>query len=856
MGLFSLGALARQARRYIAVLLAILIGVAFVTATMTLGDSMKQSIEDRVAGRMRAYDVIVLSGSDSRWSSLQSSDAQAVAGVSGVQELHKEFSEWNTVGVKGEYPAVLSLPRDEAGLALSEGRWPSAAGEVVITTNLATGAELRVGDSFPVGNGSSTAGLPGEAETGKDTAAKATVVGLTDAQGGGMAIYAQPRDIETWTPYAPVTWVGLIVAPDSDAGHVAAAVQAAVPDLSVLPADEAITRAVADRTGDVDILRNLLLAFAAIALITMAMVIANTFSVLIAQRSRELALSRCVGATKQQVWRSVIVESLVIGVVGSVIGVLAGLGLMRAVVAYAANRDIGLTSFGIAPSSLIVPVIVGVVMTLLSALVPARRATRVAPLAALRPEPASFGARANVARIIFGGLFFLGGLALMFLGGFMMDPGEGATGQEQMMPLLVAIAGGLLAVIGGLMLAVIYVPVTARLLGALPAKAMGVPGDLAVMNVRRHPGRAAATASALLIGAGLMSMMAVTSDTVRSTVLTSMNEGFPVDVTVEGTTAEADLGAKDVIQRVRSVEGIDVAVPVLSGTVYAEVGGGMGSSVRVYGASPEVGAVIRDEKAARAAADVRPDQLLISEVTAKNMQMGGMEGATLTIKPYTTSGARGKGRQVRVVFANVPAFTAMLHEDTLRELDPKAGQRTVFVKARDGVDIGAFESALRSAATIDGQEPEVQGMLKFRAELDRALDIMMLIVGGLLGVSVLIALIGIFNTMSLSVYERGRESALLRALGLTRGQLKSMLALEAVLFALVGAVLGVAFGAFCSWVGVNAAVPDTIPLSFSMPWGRIGIMLLVATVAGLLAAVVPAAIASRTSPVEALADAT
>ena len=255
-----------------------------------------------------------------------------------------------------------------------------------------------------------------------------------------------------------------------------------------------------------DTITNFLLGFAGVALFVGALVIANTFSILVAQRSRQLALLRCVGATRSQVFRTVIGEALLMGIVGGVVGVLGGGVFAFVLVQIGKGFKLGLDEFAITPTGILVPLAIAIAITLFAAFRPALRATRVSPLAALQPQLVPIaGRRASLPVLIGGAVLFAAGLAGLLYGA--IKPGY--TEATATTFVIVGIVGGVLNVVGVLMLGTVIVPALSRLVGVIPARLGGVPGQLAVENSRRNPSRATATASALLIGVTLITMATV-----------------------------------------------------------------------------------------------------------------------------------------------------------------------------------------------------------------------------------------------------------------------------------------------------------------------------------------------------------
>jgi putative ABC transport system permease protein len=446
----------------------------------------------------------------------------------------------------------------------------------------------------------------------------------------------------------------------------------------------------------------------------------------------------------------------------------------------------------------------------------------VPPLAALQPVNAAPAAsRAGVLRIVAGALLLGGGGLLL---------ATGAAGHR----VLVGVAGGLLSFLGVLVVGAVLVPALVRLAGAVPARGGGVPARLAVANAVRNPRRTSATTSALLIGVTLISLTCVGIASVQRTFDLAMDENYPVDLMVSGTTGRLPDTA---VQQVRGVSGIAAAVPLRQGTVSLDGDQTVAQGIDPGAARP----VIRGEAAARLGSGTA----LASPMTLR--RLSAHDGQLVTLK----NGAH----TVRVRLVAVKGLdTLLLTESDLRTLDPNASVSAVWADAADDADGGQVLHDVNQAVTgVD--ELTVQGGLAERTSYTKVFDVLLVVAIALLAVSVLIALVGVGNTLSLSVLERTRENALLRSLGLTRRQLRGMLAAESLLMALVAAGLGIVLGLVYGWTGTAALMGgDADNIAYAVPAVQLVTVALVAAAAGLLASILPARRAARVAPATALAD--
>ncbi|MFB9072608.1 FtsX-like permease family protein [Citricoccus parietis] len=615
-------------------------------------------------------------------------------------------------------------------------------------------------------------------------------------------------------------------------------------------------------------------AFAVIALLVTAMVISNTFSVLVAQRSRDLALQRALGASRRQVRGSVLVEAGVIGILGAIIGSALASGIVAALVLWGStNEGFGFLTFEVNPRDLLACVAVGMVMTILASMSAALAATRVSPLEAMRPrEDAAVGNRAGALRLVFGTLFLAAGVAGLVWGAAEAN-------------LAIAVAGGALSFVGVLMLAVLFVPAVVSVAG-LMARPAGVPGRMARLNATRNPGRTASTAAALLIGTTLVAMMLTGGRTAQQQMDTIFATEFPVDLQVElvpgngnesavdaapqsgdgsaapGSSAAGGAGldsteAQTARDNVAQVEGIDAAALLLPAGV-TEPAAGDGSASRegsdagtpVYAADPAdlrsvVSGMPEGEGADRLG---EPGTILMPN--------------TVETDTVTVTGASGSLELEVIQSASSAVRPVITLEDAqsigLAENAGAAPQ--LWLNASDTVTMDGLQELNTGIAQAAGvSQDKISGDLSIRLMFSVVIDGMLMVVTALLAVSVLIALIGVANTLSLSAIERSRENSLMRALGLTRRGLRGMLALEAVLISGVAALIGCALGTVYGGLGAHTVFgPMAAGIGQSIvwpvvPWWELAVIVGVSVLAGLLASVAPSQRAAKLAPVQGLA---
>ncbi|WP_305092213.1 FtsX-like permease family protein [Prescottella sp. R16] len=803
-----------HAGRYVASALAVVISVAFIVATLTLNSTLKAGVTDSLAGQYASSDIVV-TGDIS---------AATVAAVPGVRAVTEDISTSVKVGRPGEgtsWGSALSLSPDPVlrWQKLVDGRFAQAPGEVAVAagSGIPLGSELTV---TPLADGAAVA-------------ATVTVVGTVDLSGtaqqmNGTTVFATTAQLDEWTGGSGGREVRAVgdgtLAPEQLAERVRSALPTEVTVETGARQAELVSQ---QYLGDSDLLASVLLAFGAIAVVVAGLVIANTFAVLLAARTRELALLRCVGATAPQVRRSVQVEAAGLGVLASVLGVGVGVVAAWAVARVATAVDVPIPLHGVrvTPVTVLVGLVVGVVMTMVAASAPGRAATRVSPLAALQPlESAPEPVAVSRVRRILGALALLAGVGILAV--------AVATGQ-----VLIACVGGLLTFVAIVVLSRRIVPAVVSAVGAFVGRFGGPVGLLAAGNAGRNPRRTAATATALLIGVTLTSTLVVGVAVTKASAPGAVDEQFPVDVSI-ATHGAAGLPV-DLVDRVRRLDGVAAAAALATADITLPDGHTL----------PVIGVDVAAVRATlRTDVDLPgPDQLLLGpdERRAFGLELGD----TVTLRGNV-------GRTDAVIGSATGGAEALADRRVLAALSPQVVDDQVWIRLVDGLtdeEKRVVQDEIASIAERSAPGSEVGGSLVMRATLDTVLDTLLMIVAGLLSVAVVIALIGVGNTMALSVLERRRESGLLRAVGLTRAGLRSLLLWEAVLIAGVASVLGVVLGLAFGITGSASVFGfDGLELG-TLPWLTLLLIVSGGGVAGAIAAILPARRAARTAPVAALA---
>jgi putative ABC transport system permease protein len=825
----TLAQMRRSVARLAAAGIAIALGTGFVAATLVASDLIRTATTDSVAAPYAKADLVVNADGDQ----LRPQDLEAVASAAGVAAAAPLATSWEDVAANGKtINAQFTGTTSDARLEpqrVHDGAFPKAADEVAFPVKQAERLGVAVGDEVTV--------TPQSGAEGGSTprAQRLRVVGTLDdpygawTDAGGAAVVTAPtlagwQAAEVGSP-AGVTYPDVLVALDP---HTTTAQATATLSALDLPnGARVLTRDALAR----------------------ALVIANTFQVLVAQRARTLALLRCVGASKAQLGRSVLFEATVLGFVGSVVGVAAGTALTQAVLSVLRTRTTTPLphTIHVSVAAVLVPLVVGTLVTVVASLAPARAATRVAPLAALRPTDApTLASPAGRVRGVLALLATVGGLGLLGIAVLAGTQGSPEIG------LALGVLGGAVSFVGILVGSVFWMPRVVHATGTLLGKA-GASSRLASANTLRNPRRTTATSTALLIGVTLVAMMATGAATARVSLASTLDEHYPVDAVVTSYgSGDAPGEMTTALQgRLDDVDGVRRVVP-LSRTSASLSAGRESTGIELDGIDPAAARDVVRNPAAFAGLD---DGVIAVDSLQDTVGTTTLEdGDTVTLRASDADGnPTGAAVRLRVHVVDLGEPTAYVTPAVFARIDPHAVPDTAWLAFDDQADAADTLAAVQDTVATEDSSIGVVGPAAQHASMEKVVDTILAIVLGLLAVAVVIALVGVANTLSLSVLERRRESATLRAIGLTRGQLRWMLAQEGMLIAGVGAVVGIVLGVFYGWAGAAAALGAFGPSPLVVPWATLGIVLVVALAAGLVASVLPGRSAARTPPVAALA---
>lgn len=862
--------------------IAILIGTAFIAATFLFGNSMDSALRTQLTAEYGNADYVAQmegaysnngNGDPTTIADMKLDEVRGVDGVNGTQVI---INEEGHVGKGGQSAStVFGLGTTDTKLQsvrVTSGHLPSANGdETAIPEALASRIHAKVGETIKVSS----------SDSGSTLTTKAKLVGLTKDDTGayamydGMTLVSKPVLAKIVGANSPdqVTAITLLMNVDpAKAGQAVPQVKQILGhrfsvDTRQHIADESMKGLSAGGTTPV---KTFLMVFGILAMFVAALVIANTFQVMVAQRRRTLALLRTIGAKKGQLYRSVLFEASVLGLVASLLGILAAVGLMALMGATKAASLNGQTMHVIITRPVIVvPLAFGIVMTVLASISSARSATSVTPLEALRPIEVSDNRKAGMVRAVIGVLMLAAGLTLCVFGASQM-PGVLArnitdgSDNRYVFALIAAVGGCAFVFLGLALTAIFWMPLLMRGVGALVSH-IGPSAKIADANIQKNPRRVAATGVALLIGVTLVSTIATGAASAKQTMSATLDAHYSVDLVAQG----GDLTQQQA-RKVAKVDGVQdsLYLPTATAEVDANENGGNSGNGGKKLTALLVG--VPSQKALQKVMRTDISSVSISGDHALAPKLNGQDSNKKldfanNQADFNNVGVDGSQRHVSLPLKTsqvdyrqlTSAYSMVVFVDQARldSAQVKPDGHVLLVKLNtSSSSLGQIFSDVQAA--LGGEQGvTITGPIAQRVQWNNLVDQLMKLLVGLLAVAVLIALIGVANTLSLSVIERTRESATLRAIGMTRGQLRRSLASEALLISLVSGVVGVVLGTGFGWLGSYMYCSLIGTPVYSFDWKFNGAVLLIAAVAALLASVFPARRAVRTSPVEALAEA-
>lgn len=832
----SLRNLAAHKLRLVLTLLSVVLGTAFVAGSFVFTDTLKTTFDDIFENQARGVDVRV-SGSGMGGSVPLDSVAQidAVPGVTKVAPNVRGPIVLLDVAGKpvqsGGAPSfgLTYLPPEETiadERTFVEGE-PPQAGEVALNVGAARLAGVGLGDQARI------------VVSSRPEPLTLTVSGIysiaTDTGGFVGAVFEQQQARELFTDGRHVAYVD-IAGDGTGQQDLRDRVQAALPDLKVQTGDEVRDELKSQIFEALSFVNYFLLAFGSISLLVSTFIIYNTFSMIVAQRLGELALLRAVGASRRQIRNSVAFEAAVVGVIGSVVGLAGGVGL-----AYALRSALNAAGFALPTGELqlttrtiVLSLAVGVVVTILSAYAPARRAAKIPPVEAMRAE-FSEGRDTTRARALIAAPIAIAGLAATIFGATSFDTtGPAAT--------LVGVGAAALVLATTLAAPALMKPLIGVL--GVASRPFGAMGALGRRNAIRNPRRTAATASALTLGLFLVSVVAILGDSAKASVNALIDDGVAADFVLNAATGGPIAGGIPgaASEAAATVPGVESVTPLHMVTTSL-------TGAQIYGTSAE--GDIRNAlnlKIVDGALEPPADGLLISDERAAGRKVGDMVVFPNPGGPpikATIAGIYERNPIVGGFVAGPDLYDQLKATSSVTDLFS-------FVKITPDADEESVRAGLESA-TDRFYIVQVLDREQFKGTQAQQINMLLGILYGLLGLAVIIGILGIVNTLALSVVERRREIGMLRAVGMMRAQVRRIIYVESVLIAVAGAIIGTVLGVPIGVAFVRTLASQGLE-TVAIPWNQVGLMLVASAIVGVLAALWPAVRAAKTRPLEAIVD--
>ncbi|MGW5099501.1 ABC transporter permease [Streptomyces sp. NPDC004100] len=823
--------LAHKARLLMTVL-AVMLGVAFVSGTLVFTNTVSQAFQNSSAKGFDGVDVAVTPRHQASRGDQVGHNPELTDAL--LQKAAKTPGARSATGVVGGFTALAGKDGKLVGggwqssggnywgdkdprYQLVSGKAPHGADEIALDSKTAERAGYKVGDTARLS-------VDGPVLTPRVSGIFTTDDGNVSA-GGSLTLFDTPTAQTLFGKKGTYDEIDVKAAPGTSQNALKSALDKTLPTKLVetttgkkLADDQA--QQIADSMSG---LTKGLLVFAGISLFVGLFIIANTFTMLVAQRTKELALLRAVGASRGQVTRSVLAEAVVVGAVAAVAGLAAGVGIgagLRSLLG-SFGADLPDGPLVITPGTVVAALVVGIVVTALAAWLPSRRAAKIPPMAAMNSIHAKATTKSLVVRNTLGALFAGAGVAVVLAGRTMStDRGQVAMG-----------LGAVLLIIGVFVLT----PLLSRPLIAAAAPALrmfGISGKLARQNSVRNPRRTAATASALMIGLTLITGMTVMAGSLQKSIDKMASDSISADYVVSMST-HGPLSPK-VADKVAGVDGVAASSPLRNAPSRID-----GKTEYLTGVDGRTIGELTDLKTDQGTFAVSGTRVVVDKDRAK--QYGWTAGSRFTVH-------YADGKSERLTVAGVYEGNAMIRGIMLdnRTLTPHLttpSDMQVMVKMKDGASAGAkdrLEKALGSNPAI-----AVQDKKDISDGVAKIFTFMLNLVYGLLGMAVVIAVLGVVNTLAMSVFERSQEIGMLRAIGLERRGVKRMVRLESLVISLFGGVLGIGLGVFFGWA-VGALIGTKMPTyQLVLPWDRMALFLILAAAVGVLAALWPARRAAR-----------
>ncbi len=824
---------------------AVVLGVMAVASALILGSTLNKSVDSLFADVYDSIDVqvkgetFVDAEAQGGISVSQPVPAELVAqlrAVEGAEQVTGVVVEdgARVVGKDGKVITSNGPPRfgeswdgEDEQAQLREGRGPQADDEVAINVPLAENGDFNVGDTIEV--------------LTREPKQTFTVVGIYGV-GGGKASFGGEMSVSFTEPVAQRLMLGeeglysvinLTANDGVSQGQLRNQVKAVLGDDYIVQTGQEASEEEADALqGFVSLFQNVLLGFAAVALFVGIFLILNTFSIIVAQRTRELALFRAMGASRGQVIRSVMAEAVVVGIIASTLGLAAGVGVAKALLALLGSQGGGAElfagAFTIPVSAVIASYAVGIVVTLLAALIPAVRASRIPPVAALRE--AELTQRPLTRLTIVGAVPTAVGIGCILLA---------LLGDA---PLFVLLAGVLLTFVGVAMLAPAITRPVVGVVGR--AFAWSLPGKLGRRNAARNPRRTAITAAALMIGLALVTGVSVIASSLTASLERVVRQDIQAQLVISSDSFAAPATFDpSVTEQVRQLPGVTAVAES-----YSDAGEVNSTPAYLFASDPTQDAKVSDINVVSGELEnLGEGSVLIDDRYAESK--GLAVGDTFEI---TTARGGPRDYSVAAIYERTEVSQGIiLSIADARQYFSRPAPTLALIAVDDDANVATVRDQV-AELLADNPEVSVQNKEEIAEQASSQVDQFLLILYVLLGLAIVIAVLGIINTLALSILERTRELGLLRAVGLSRGKTRWMITVESIVISVFGSLLGMAVGCGMGALIVTALEDEGFS-ELAFPWARLALFLVLAVIVGLLAAIIPAFRASRVNVLRAIA---
>jgi putative ABC transport system permease protein len=826
--------------RLFATALAVTLGVSFMAGTLVLTDTVTSTFNGLFADVYHGTDAVVrakaafngANNTGEQRARVSASLLTTLRGVDGVAVADGTIFGYARIVAKDG--TALGHPENGAptlgtawtdvkqlnSFTLVAGRAPRADNEVVIDKQSARDGKLGVGDTTTI----LVQGPP----------IRMLVTGIVkfgkaDSPGGAsVAMFTLPAAQKYVAQPGMFDGISFVARPGVSQADLARNLQAAVPSgLEAVTGKKITQEAQSQMRKAMGFFTTFMLVFAIVALLVGAFMIFNTFSITVAQRTRENGLLRALGATRKQVLATVVLEALAVGILASLLGLAAGLGIAAGLKAL-----LGVMGFGVPAGSLVfgartavVALVAGIGVTVVASLSPARKAGKVPPIAAMQDATITSTGYGSKQRVFVGAGVLAAGVAALFAGLF----------ADVKSPVMVVGLGAFLVFFGVATLGrTVSLPLS-RVIGSPLPRLRGITGTIARQNALRNPKRTAATASALMICVGLVGFITIFASSMRASINTVVNQAFTGDFLINSGGGMMGGFDPSLASRLSTLPEVSAASGLRLGMAKIE-----GSVVQIAAVDPKTAFKIMDVKPLQGRQeDLGKDAIAVYKTTARDNHLKIGDRIPVVFKDTGTQYLRvaliyGQNRPAGNYFLGVAAYEANFttQYDTW-----------VFLKKAPGTTTTAALAAVDRVAK-DYPGAKVMDQQQFKNETAKPVNQLLNLVYVLLFMAVIIALLGIANTLALSIFERTRELGLMRAVGMTRRQLRSTVRWESVLIALQGTVLGIAIGVFFSWAMVGA-MRDQGTSVLSLPYVSLAVIVVLAAVAGVVAAALPARRAAK-----------